>query len=235
MKLRKDVLIAVLATFCITSALFAVKPSGSQASRQYDPWMDINDDGIIDYMDIVNICRLFGTTGTPINKTALLLEILSRIDSLNASLQDLEAYVEMHMPRKGRVIIAPGLFQPRENTQSYYKRVDYLRGDLWFEAVLQLPNGAIITNVTAKVNDIVTDGYVIVWLRRYPLTGGYEEIAYMQTTREGTPGEVILYDDTISYAIVDSQNYIYGVSVWFAYNTVFLNLQWVTIEYEYSQ
>ena len=65
MKLRKDVLIAVLATFCIASALFAVNLSGSQASRQYDPWMDLNDDGIIDYMDIVNICRLFGTNGDP--------------------------------------------------------------------------------------------------------------------------------------------------------------------------
>jgi hypothetical protein len=49
MKLRKDVLMAVLVTFCLTSALFAVKPSGSQSSnqRQYDPWVDYNDDGKI--------------------------------------------------------------------------------------------------------------------------------------------------------------------------------------------
>jgi hypothetical protein len=65
MKLRRDVLIAVLVTFCLTLALLAVKPIGSQIQRQYDPWMDINDDGIIDYMDIVSTCRLFGTTGDP--------------------------------------------------------------------------------------------------------------------------------------------------------------------------
>jgi hypothetical protein len=233
MKLRRDVLIAVLVTFCLTSALFAVKPGGSLSSKQYDPWMDINDDGRIDMRDIGQLCINFGAMGTPINKTALLLEILSRIDSLNASLQDLEAYVEMYMPRKGRIIIPPALFQPRENTQSYYKHADYLRGDKWFETVLQLPNGAIITNVTAKVTDMVTDGYVFVWLRRYPLTGGYEEMAYMETTLQGTPGDVILYDDTISYASIDNQNYTYSLTVWFAYNTVFLNLQWVTIEYEY--
>jgi hypothetical protein len=233
MKLRRDVLIAVLVTFCLTLALFAVKPIGSQIQRQYDPWMDINDDGIIDYMDIVSTCRLFGTTGTPINKTALLLECLSKIDSLNSSLQGLKAYVETHMPRKGRVIISPFLFQPRENTQSYFKYAVYLRGDKWFETVLQLPNGAIITNVTAKVTDMVTDGYVFVWLRRYPLTGGYEEMAYMETTKEGTPGDIVLYDDTISYASIDNQNYIYSLTVWFAYDTVFLNLQWVIIEYEY--
>jgi len=65
MKLRKDVLIAVLATFCIASALFAVKPSGSQSSKQYDPWMDINDDGRIDMRDIVQLCLTFGTKGDP--------------------------------------------------------------------------------------------------------------------------------------------------------------------------
>lgn len=32
---------------------------------QYDPWADINDDGIVDYMDISSTCRLFGTTGDP--------------------------------------------------------------------------------------------------------------------------------------------------------------------------
>jgi hypothetical protein len=221
-------------------ALAFIQNSGSQTTFQYDPWADINDDGYIDVKDISYTCRLFGTTGDPVNKTALLYnvnatltELLSKIDSLNSSLQGLKAYVETHMPRKGRVIISPGLFQPRENTQSYYKRADYLRGDKWFEAVIQLPNGAIITNVTAKVTDMVTDGYVFVWLRRYPLTGGYEEMAYMETTKEGTPGDVVLYDDTISYASVDNQNYIYSLTVWFAYNTVFLNLQWVIIEYEY--
>jgi|GEM_PF-2975844 hypothetical protein len=65
MKLRRDVLIAVLATFCLTSSLFAVKPSGSQTERQYDPWADLNDDGKISMDEIVRMCELFGTTGDP--------------------------------------------------------------------------------------------------------------------------------------------------------------------------
>jgi len=65
MKLRRDVLIAVLATFCLTSALFAVKPIGSQTTRQYDPWSDMNDDGVIDIRDLAYAGRLFGTTGDP--------------------------------------------------------------------------------------------------------------------------------------------------------------------------
>jgi hypothetical protein len=228
----KNYLVALMLSVMILT-LILIPISGSQITPQYDPWVDINDDGVIDIFDAISLAGAFGTTGTPINKTALLLECLSKIDSLNSSLQGLKAYVETHMPRKGRVIISPFLFQPRENTQSYYKYAVYLRGDKWFETVLQLPNGAIITNVTAKVTDTVTDGYVTVWLRRYPLTGSYEEMAYMETTLQGTPGEVILYDDTISYASIDNQNYIYSLTVWFAYDTVFLNLRWVIIEYEY--
>jgi hypothetical protein len=65
MKLRRDVLIAVLATFCLTSSLFAVKPSGSQTERQYDPWADVNDDGIINMKDTVYTILLFNTKGDP--------------------------------------------------------------------------------------------------------------------------------------------------------------------------
>jgi len=65
MKINKELLIAVLATFCLTSALFSVKPIGSQTTFQYDPWADINDDGKIDAKDIGYTCRLFGKTGDP--------------------------------------------------------------------------------------------------------------------------------------------------------------------------
>jgi hypothetical protein len=73
MKLRRDVLIAVLATFCLTSALFAVKPSGSQTSpkAQYDPWADLNDDGKISMDEIVKACELFGTTGDPAKRVII--------------------------------------------------------------------------------------------------------------------------------------------------------------------
>jgi hypothetical protein len=65
MRLRRDVLIAVLATFCLTSALFTIKPSGSQSTLSYNPWADINDDGIIDIFDLVNLANKYGTTGDP--------------------------------------------------------------------------------------------------------------------------------------------------------------------------
>lgn len=49
------------------------------AEREYDPWTDINDDGKIDIIDIATVARLFGTTGTPINKTALLQNLATEM------------------------------------------------------------------------------------------------------------------------------------------------------------
>jgi hypothetical protein len=94
MVIKKDLVIAVLATFCLTSALFMIIPSRSSPSiGEYDPWIDMNDDGIIDGGDLGILGGSWFASGTPINKTALLLELQSRIDSLNSSLLNLEAYL----------------------------------------------------------------------------------------------------------------------------------------------
>ena len=64
--LRKDLIIAVLATFCLTSALFMMVPtSSSPTAGEYDPWLDYNDDGIIDIYDVVATCICYDTTGDP--------------------------------------------------------------------------------------------------------------------------------------------------------------------------
>jgi hypothetical protein len=94
--IKKDLIIAILGTFCLTSALFMVLPTRSSTTNgpKYDPWLDFDDDGYIGLSDLVSLAKVYGTTGTPINKTALLLELQLRIDSLNSSLLDLEAYLK---------------------------------------------------------------------------------------------------------------------------------------------
>jgi hypothetical protein len=52
----------------------------------YDPWIDVNEDGVIDIFDVGVLSSHWGTSGTPVNKTELLLELAARTDSLNASL-----------------------------------------------------------------------------------------------------------------------------------------------------
>jgi len=67
--IRKDVVIAVLATFCLTSTLFMITTSKSQSGvGEYNPWADYNGDGTIDIFDIVPGAVSFGATSTDTTK-----------------------------------------------------------------------------------------------------------------------------------------------------------------------
>lgn len=63
MTTKKGLIIAVLATFCLTATLFTIIPTNSSATKIYDPWSDYNDDGKIDIKDLVNTISLFQTYG----------------------------------------------------------------------------------------------------------------------------------------------------------------------------
>ena len=70
MKIKKGLIVAILATFCLAVTLFATVPTRSQ-SGVYNPWCDMNDDGIVDYRDINQVARIFGTSGTPLTKASV--------------------------------------------------------------------------------------------------------------------------------------------------------------------
>jgi uncharacterized protein YfkK (UPF0435 family) len=107
----KNYLIATIISAMILTLIF-IPMSGSQTTVPYDPWCDLNDDGIIDIYDVVLVTSKYDSTGEPVNKTALLYninqtltELLTKIDSLNASLLDLEAYVETRITELYTIII----------------------------------------------------------------------------------------------------------------------------------
>jgi hypothetical protein len=51
---------------------------------EYDPWIDLNDDGQIDLYDAVTLAGATGAFGTPINKTELLLDLQAKVNGLEA-------------------------------------------------------------------------------------------------------------------------------------------------------
>jgi hypothetical protein len=96
----KNYLVAIMLTALMLALMF-IPMSGSQTTPQYDPWVDLNDDGYINVKDAVILGAVFGTTGDPVNKTALLYnvnatltELLSRIDRLNASVTWIQSKVD---------------------------------------------------------------------------------------------------------------------------------------------
>jgi hypothetical protein len=69
MATRKDLIIAVLATFCLTTTLFMIIPTRSSPTTSqlgvYDPWVDIDGDGQITIYDVVGVTKSYGATGDP--------------------------------------------------------------------------------------------------------------------------------------------------------------------------
>jgi hypothetical protein len=61
---KKDLVIAVLATFCLTATILMVVPIRS-STNSYDPWLDYNGDGKINLQDLVQFANSYGTTGDP--------------------------------------------------------------------------------------------------------------------------------------------------------------------------
>lgn len=92
----------------IISSLFLVNVSVSDfppaPEGEYSPWGDLNDDGIINIFDIVWLASRYGTTGTPLNVTELLLEMQATIDELNATVNSLEQRVA-HLEGEKRLIV----------------------------------------------------------------------------------------------------------------------------------
>jgi hypothetical protein len=220
---------------------------------QYDPWIDVNDDGVIDVKDYQKVKSNIPSMGTPINKTELLLELQSRMDTLNSSLLDLETYLNTRMttlntslvelqsrvaaletrtPKKGYISVPPAAFTPMFTTVTYEKYPGYIRGSGNFLAPVQLPNGAIVTKMSVSLTDSSTTGQIEVNLIRAREQTNYY-MANVITSFSGTPGQTTLFDDTIDYAQVDNQDYCYTLRLFFTYETNDLVLHSVFIEYEY--
>lgn len=153
--------------------------------------------------------------------------------------------LETRIPQKGFMSISPIAFLPWNETQKFTRVGGGLVGSgisegfvgsgaFW--ANLQLPHGAIITNMTVYLTDGVTDGSIYVYLQRRNLpSSSSSTMAWVQTGHALAPGHMTLYNDTIGYAEIDNQNCIYTVEVvfyvkYFAWNLI---LHGVVLEYEY--
>ena len=65
---RKDFVIIILVCFLLAVALYPsiTASQNSMASMGgYNPWVDYNDDGKINYLDLYSLAKAYGTTGDP--------------------------------------------------------------------------------------------------------------------------------------------------------------------------
>jgi hypothetical protein len=95
MRIKKDLVIVALITFFLTTTLFMIRPTKSDfGPGEYNPWADIDDNGIVDIYDAIRLANAFGLTGDPGNKTELLYNasktfseayLTTRINTLEAT------------------------------------------------------------------------------------------------------------------------------------------------------
>lgn len=70
--MRKDLLVAVLASLCLTATLLIIIPiRSSSGTGEYDAWVDTNEDGKINILDISTMAKAYGTSGDPTKQVVI--------------------------------------------------------------------------------------------------------------------------------------------------------------------
>jgi hypothetical protein len=145
------------------------------------------------------------------------------------------------MPQQGNISTSAFAFVPLSSTYNYSRDSTYgiqnenTAGNLYGYIPLQLPQGATITNATFYFYDN-DDDYFYFYLRRGYEGGNYNNMAYV----DNSPGADTLgwthnSTSTISYPIVDNNNYYYYIYLRIPHSSTSnanYRFQYALIEYE---
>ena len=140
----------------VFASLFFINSTTSVANLatgEYDPWLDLNDDGKINIFDVVMVASAYSTSGKPFNKTAALLELQAQVSVLDAT-------ISARLPQVDFLSIPAAAFasegEPPLNGERYNDggfismlSSDYILTSGYFYAPVQLPSGVTIKRLTS--------------------------------------------------------------------------------------
>lgn len=198
-------------TIMALASLVLVNTTASVAPRdtgEYDPWLDTNDDGIINIFDLVSLARAYGSTGTPLNKTAALLELQAQVSVLQKT-------IEARLPQVGMLSIPaaafasegePPLNGDRDNNGGWIDMLssEYIETYGRFYAPVQLPSGATITRVSSYWWDQGSNYVSCELFRSLYGAGSRQTLATVHSPQSSGPGYGVTSNFTISYATIDN-------------------------------
>lgn len=115
---KKDLLIAVLATFCLAAVLFMIMPTrSSPGAGEYDAWMDIDSNGKINIIDISSIARAFGTSGDPTKPVEIASS--SSFENVTSFVLNTTELVNITIPTVGYRTITVSIYAYSKDSHQY--------------------------------------------------------------------------------------------------------------------
>ena len=190
----KNTIIVALTAICLIATLFVATPiSGSPGPGEYDPWTDLNDDGIIDIFDIVQVALIFGTSGTPFAGKATIQYDSGWIDitdkqgdsiviahGLNIADWNSET---IGVDIIGKTALDGGLRRFPQSSSGWNKNYGGAYGDTAYDLVQTDDNGYALAGYTTYINGrhycllVKTDEQgTLLWNRAFGV--GYNSVAY---------------------------------------------------------
>lgn len=137
MKITSSMLLNIILLMILSASFFLVNTtantSKSEFAEGYDPWVDLNDDGRIDLYDAVILLYRYGTKGTAINKTEVLLELLDKVNSLNSTVIVLNQKVEEHESTIIELQSRLKTLEAFEVNSTYSRNGDYINSTSWVD------------------------------------------------------------------------------------------------------
>jgi hypothetical protein len=184
--------IAVLTVACLTIVLLTVAPigSGSPSAGEYDPWLDWNDDGKINMIDISRAAKAFGTSGQNITKGSLQYDS-GWVDLTGETSQNYTITHDLGLSSTDMIVDA-------RQRYGWNKTYESGAGDDWAYALVRTTDGGYALAGATRpwsygfgVGDfdfwlIKTDASgTMQWNKTYGGTGGDEAYALVQTNDGG--------------------------------------------------
>jgi hypothetical protein len=142
------------------------------------------------------------------------------------------------MAQKGNISVSAAAFTPQNTYMDFRNWGDSLRnyetiGPGVFYAGVQLPHGATITNLIFYWYDMSVDDELMCRLYRRTAT----TISLMAEARNApdsnAPGDGVSFDDSISYPVVDNNNYAYYLYAYVPAPENLLYFKYALVEYEF--
>lgn len=116
---RRSLAICVsLLTFCLAIALFMVAPTKSATDGlTYDPWVDIDDSGNVNIVDITKVARAFGASGDPTKP--MVMEAYNAVENLTSFVLNAAENLNITIATAGFRYVSVGIYAQSADSHQF--------------------------------------------------------------------------------------------------------------------